>query len=201
MNYTSWFVQCWLHWGSWWAVQRLRSASIWHSMGALHWGRLVAAGGRGWGLGGAGGTAAAGAPVCAARGAVLRPGGRRALLCARTCATCCWARDWLARSLALSLSLCLPGLSGMVHASDVHHWTKSTGRFTVTKSQSRSIQEWWRICRRFTPSWTQAAGMPPPEYSQVRSDELPVSMRMRMRVVMCGYACTCAREFNSASRP
>ena len=26
----------------------------------------------------------------------------------------------------------------------------------------------------------------PPEYSQVRSDELPVSMRMRMRVVMCG---------------
>ena len=41
----------------------------------------------------------------------------------------------------------------------------------------------------------------PPEYSQVRSDELPVSMRMRMRVVMCGYACTCAREFNSASRP
>jgi len=133
--------------------------------------------------------------------AVLRPGGRRALLCARTCATCCWARDWLARSLALSLSLCLPGLSGMVHASDVHHWTKSTGRFTVTKSQSRSIQEWWRICRRFTPSWTQAAGMPPPEYSQVRSDELPVSMRMRMRVVMCGYACTCAREFNSASRP
>jgi hypothetical protein len=107
----------------------------------------------------------------------------------------------LARSLALSLSLCLPGLSGMVHASDVHHWTKSTGRFTVTKSQSRSIQEWWRICRRFTPSWTQAAGMPPPEYSQVRSDELPVSMRMRMRVVMCGYACTCAREFNSASRP
>ncbi len=69
-----------------------------------------------------------------------------------------------------------------------------------TKSQSRSIQEWWRICRRFTPSWTQAAGMPPPEYS-VRSHELPVSMRMRMRVVMCGYACTCAREFNSASRP
>ena len=56
-------------------------------------GRLVAAGGRGWGLGGAGGTAAAGAHVCAARGAVLRPGGRRALLCARTCATCCWARD------------------------------------------------------------------------------------------------------------
>jgi hypothetical protein len=47
-------------------------------------GRLVAAGGRGRGLGGAGGTAAAGAPVCAARGAVLRPGGRRALLCART---------------------------------------------------------------------------------------------------------------------
>jgi len=35
----------------------------------------------------------------------------------------------------------------------------------------------------------------------VRSDELPVSMRMRMRVVMCGYACTCAREFDSASRP
>ena len=100
MNYTSWFVQCWLHWGSWWAVQRLRSASIWHSMGALHWGRLVAAGGRGWGLGGAGGTAAAGAPVCAARGAVLRPGGRRALLCARTCATCCWARDWLSLSVS-----------------------------------------------------------------------------------------------------
>jgi hypothetical protein len=45
----------------------------------------------------------------------------------------------------------------------------------------------------------EAAGMPPPEYS-VRSDELPVSMRMRMRMVMCGYACTCAREFNSASR-
>ena len=56
-------------------------------------GWLVAAGGRGWGLGGAGGTAAAGAPVCAVRGAVPRPGGRRALLCARTCAPCCWARD------------------------------------------------------------------------------------------------------------
>jgi hypothetical protein len=26
----------------------------------------------------------------------------------------------------------------------------------------RGFQEWWRICRRFTPSWTQAAGMPPP---------------------------------------
>ena len=35
----------------------------------------------------------------------------------------------------------------------------------------------------------------------VRSDELHVSMRMRMRMVMCGYACTGAREFNSASRP
>jgi hypothetical protein len=35
----------------------------------------------------------------------------------------------------------------------------------------------------------------------IRYDELPVSMRMRMRVVMYGYACTCTREFNSASRP
>ncbi len=43
-------------------------------------------------------------------------------------------------------------------------------------------------------------GYPPLECS-VRSDELPVSMRMRVRVVMCGYACTCAREFNSASMP
>ena len=39
-------------------------------------------------------------------------------------------RGWraaLSRSLArsLSLSLSLPGLSGMVHVSDVHHWTKS----------------------------------------------------------------------------
>ena len=33
----------------------------------------------------------------------------------------------LARSFALSLSLSLPGLSGMVHLSDVHHWTKSVG--------------------------------------------------------------------------
>ena len=38
----------------------------------------------------------------------------------------------------------------------------------------------------------------PPLECSVRSDELPVSMRMRMRVIMCGYACTCAREFNSA---
>ena len=143
-------------------------------------------GGRGSCLRRSGGGSAAGGPACSA----LCSHVRHMLLGAG-----------LARSLARSLSLCLPGLSGMVHASDVHHWTKSTGRFTVTKSQSRSIQEWWRICRRFTPSLTQAAGMPPPEYSQVRSDELPVSMRMRMRVVMCGYACTCAREFNSASRP
>ena len=41
----------------------------------------------------------------------------------------------------------------------------------------------------------------PPLECSVRSDELPVSMRMRMRVIMCGYACTCAREFSSASRP
>ena len=41
----------------------------------------------------------------------------------------------------------------------------------------------------------------PPLECSVRSYELPVSMRMRMRVVMCGYACTGAREFNSASRP
>ena len=154
MNYTSWFVQCWLHWGSWWAVQRLRSASIWHSMGALHWGRLVAAGGcrrdgggRGSCLRRSGGGSAAGGPACSA----LCSHVRHMLLGAG-----------LARSLARSLSLCLQGLPGMVHASDVHHWTKSTGRFTVTKSQSRSIQEWWRICRRFTPSWTQAAGILPP---------------------------------------
>ena len=31
----------------------------------------------------------------------------------------------LARSLACSLSLSLPGLSGMVHVSDIHHCTKS----------------------------------------------------------------------------
>ena len=39
----------------------------------------------------------------------------------------------------------------------------------------------------------------PPLECSVRSYELPVSMRMRMRVIMCGYACTCAREFNSSA--
>ena len=63
----------------------------------------------------------------------------------------------LARSLALSLSLSLPGLSGMVHVSDVHHWTKSVGS---------------------TPP------LPPLECS-VFSHELPMCVRWHMRMGMC----------------
>ena len=40
--------------------------------------------------------------------------------------------------------------------------------------------------RRFARSWTQNAGMPPLECS-VRFDELPVCVRVRMRVGVCGY--------------
>ena len=52
----------------------------------------------------------------------------------------------LARSLALSLSLSLPGLSGMVHVSDVHHWIKSARstppRMFCLLSRAANVRAW-----------------------------------------------------------
>jgi len=64
------------------------------------------------------------------RGAACGQRGRewRAAL-SRSLARCLSLARSLARARALSLSL--PGLSGMVHVSDVHHWTKSSQRINL----------------------------------------------------------------------
>jgi len=82
--------------------------------------------------GGRPGSGGRGGRECACRARVVGIGVRAAAVRAGCGVRATWAGVEgcslsLARSLALSLSLSHPGLSGMVHVSDVHHWTKSVG--------------------------------------------------------------------------
>jgi hypothetical protein len=109
-------------------------------------------------------------------------------------------------ALSLSLSLSLPGLSGTVRFSDVPHWTKSARtphppplswsvclnelQVCVRMHMCVGVGVRVRVHRKPHPQTfqtdvdTDCKDTPSPECS-VRSDELPVSMRM----CVCAWAC------------